>query len=420
MKIYLESLGCKLNQSEIETLARYFIARGHQIVAAPEEANVCVLNSCAVTHVAARKSRQAARRLRRCNPTARLAVTGCYAQVSPADLAADAIVSNADKDRLVDRLLGQGRPVASSLSFLPLSSLPQSRSRAFVKIQDGCDNRCTFCLTRIARGPQRSRPRADVLAEVQARVEGGYHEAVLTGVHVGAYGRDHGQPQRDSLWRLVEAILTQTRIHRLRLSSIEPWDLTPDAFRLWQDCRLCRHLHLPLQSGSDEILHRMGRRYTVAEFARLVDAARAAIPGVAITTDVIVGFPGEIEAHVAESLAFVESIGFARVHVFPYSARAGTPAASLPEQVSPAEKRARAAQLRAVAAQSARQWREQFVGQTLQVLWESQQNGLWRGLTDNYIRVTVQSQESLARTITPVHLDGLTADGLHGVLAWAN
>lgn len=416
MKIYLESLGCKLNQSEIETLARHFVARGHRVAATSEEADICVLNSCAVTHIAARKSRQAMRRLRRCNPAARIVVTGCYAQVTPTDLAADVIVGNADKDRLVERLLGKDSSLPSSLSLLPLTHLPQSRTRAFVKIQDGCDNHCTYCITRIARGPQRSRPRADVLAEVQARVEGGYQEAVLTGVHIGAYGRDHGQSRQESLWELVEAILSQTDIRRLRLSSIEPWDLTPDAFRLWQNRRLCRHLHLPLQSGNDEILRRMGRRYTTAKFAHLVETARATIPGVAITTDIIAGFPGETKAQFAESLIFVKSIGFARAHVFPYSARPGTQAASLPDQISPAEKQARAAHLRAVATHSARLLREQFIGQTLKALWETQRDGLWRGLTDNYIRVTVRSQENLSRTITPVRLIGLTTDGLHGVL----
>lgn len=416
MNLYLESVGCKLNQSEIETLARHFVARGHQVVAAPEEADVCVLNSCAVTHVAARKSRQAARRLRRRNPAARVVITGCYAEVAPEELAADVIVGNADKDRLVEHLLGEGHPAPSSLPLRLPRPLPQTRTRALVKIQDGCDNHCTYCIIHIARGPQRSRPRADVLAEVQARVEAGYQEVVLTGVHIGSYGRDHGQPPRDSLWGLVEAILSQTVVRRLRLSSIEPWDMTPDAFRLWKDPRLCRHLHLPLQSGSDEILRHMGRRYTAAEFARLVKAARAAIPGLAVTSDIMVGFPGETEAHFAESLAFVESIGFARGHVFPYSARPGTPAASLPDHVSPSEKKKRAAHMRSVVGHSASRFREQFAGQIVEVLWENRRNGLWRGLTDNYLCVTAQSDKDLARTATPVRLTAPTDDGLHGVL----
>ncbi len=414
MNFFLESVGCKLNQSEIETLARRFIGRGHQVVATPEEADVCVLNSCAVTHIAARKSRQAARRLRRRNPAAWVVVTGCYAQVAPDDLSADIVVGNAQKERLVERVLGEGHPCPPTLPPLP-PTLPQSRTRAFVKIQDGCDNHCTYCITRIARGPQRSRPRADVLAEVRSRVKAGYQEVVLTGVHIGGYGRDRRQPHRDeSLWRLVEAILSQTEVRRLRLSSIEPWDVTPDVFCLWQDARLCRHLHLPLQSGCDEILHRMGRRYTTGEFARLVQAARAAIPDVAITTDIIVGFPGETETHFATSLAFVKSIGFARGHVFPYSARPGTPAASLPHQVAPPEKQNRAARMREVVRCTATRFRERFVGQTVKVLWEHRRNGLWRGLTDNYTRVTTHSEQDLAGKITPVRLTAVT-DGAFAV-----
>ncbi len=415
MNVYLESVGCKLNQSEIEMLARQFIAAGQQIVATPEQADLCVLNSCTVTQTAARKSRQAARRWRRCNPAARLVVTGCHAQMAPAELAADVVVGNGDKERLVEHLLGQAPALSLTTPIRPLARLPQSRSRAFVKIQDGCDNRCTYCITRLARGPQRSRPRHDVLAEVQARVKGGYQEVVLTGVHIGAYGNDGGQRAPDNLWNLVAAILRQTAVRRLRLSSIEPWDLTPDAFALWQNSRLCRHLHLPLQSGSDAILRRMGRRYTAAGFAQLVQVARAAIPGVAITTDLIVGFPGETETHFAESLTFVQSIGFDRAHVFPYSARPGTPAALLPDQVSPAEKRARAAHMRDLTTRLARQARAQYVGQTLDVLWESRHNGLWRGLTDNYMRVTAHSRDDLAHTITPVHLTSLSDVGLHGV-----
>jgi len=415
MNIYLESIGCKLNQSEIETLARRFVARGHQVVATPQEADLCVLNSCAVTHIAARKSRQAARQLRRHNPGARLIITGCYAQVAPDDLKADVIVGNADKDRLVERLLGPSSLPASSLPSFSSSLLPQRRTRAFVKIQDGCDNHCTYCITCIARGPQKSRPRAEVLAEIQAWVEAGYNEIVLTGVHIGGYGRDHGEPPRDSLWRLVEAILDQTGVRRLRLSSVEPWEVTPDVFELWKDPRLCRHLHLPLQSGSDEILRRMGRGYTTANFAHLAEAARATIPDLAITTDIIVGFPGETAAHFDKSLAFVESIGFARGHVFPYSARPGTPAASLPDRVPSFEKKARAARMRAVVRQATTQFQTQFVGQIVEVLWENRRNGQWRGLTDNYLRVTAQSDDNLAQTITPVQLAALTHEGLYGI-----
>jgi len=403
MNVYLESLGCKLNQSEIETLARRFVEAGHRLAASPQAADLCVLNSCAVTHIAARKSRQAVRRLRRANAGARVIVTGCYAEVAPQELDADLVVGNMDKESLVERVLGGDYREPSRLSTLA-PALPQSRSRAFVKIQDGCDNHCTYCLTRLARGPQRSLPRAQILAEIRARVAAGYQEVVLTGVHVGGYGCDGGRSGADNLWSLVEAILVGTEVRRLRLSSIEPWDMTPQVLHLWRDPRLCRHLHLPLQSGSDEILRRMGRRYTAAEFSRLVEAVRAVEPEMAVTTDIIVGFPGETMDHFAESLAFVERLAFARAHVFPYSARPGTPAASLPDQIPAAEKKARAAHMRAVARRAAMRFQQQFIGRTVEVLWESRHNGHWRGLTDHYVRILVQSDRNLVQQITPVRL----------------
>jgi threonylcarbamoyladenosine tRNA methylthiotransferase MtaB len=416
MKVYLESLGCKLNQSEIETLARRFAARGHQIVSTPKEAETCVFNSCTVTHAAAQKSRQAVRRLRRANPSAQIVATGCYAHVAPGELEADRILDNAAKERLVSLLMGQGPDPPRPLPMLPPGSLSQSRTRAFVKVQDGCDNHCTYCITRVARGPQRSVPRAQVLAEIRARVEAGYQEVVLTGVHLGGYGRDRGRPPTDDLWDLVEAVLSETDVRRLRLSSVEPWDLTPGDFDLWRDPRLCRHLHLPLQSGSDETLRRMGRRYSARDFAHLVQAARETIPDVAITTDLIVGFPGETAAQFAQSLAFVEAMAFARAHVFPYSARPGTPAADLPDQIPPREKKRRAARMRAVAHRSAAEYQAQFIGQTVQVLWESRRNGHWRGLTDNYLRIVTASDRHLAQTMTSARLTGRQGGSLRGTL----
>jgi threonylcarbamoyladenosine tRNA methylthiotransferase MtaB len=207
-------------------------------------------------------------------------------------------------------------------------------------------------------------------------------------------------------------------VPRLRLSSIEPWDLPEGAFRLWEDPRLCRHLHLPLQSGCDATLRRMGRHYTTAEFAALTENARAAIPDLAVTTDLIVGFPGETDADAAESLAFVQAMRFARVHVFPYSLRAGTPAAQMPDQVPPAVKAERARAMRAVANTSQRAFGQQFVGRTMDVLWESSREGeagsVWSGLTGNYLRVRAASSASLANTIRPARLVGLYKDGLEG------
>jgi threonylcarbamoyladenosine tRNA methylthiotransferase MtaB len=437
MRIHVGSLGCKLNQSEMDALAHGLAQAGHQIVASPAEADLCVLNTCAVTHVAAQKSRQALRRLHRDNPGAHLVATGCYAELAPAELrdlpGVDLVAGNRDKERLWELIGGQvtgpappaPRPALLVPQATPLAcSIPRSRTRAFVKIQDGCDNACTYCIVRVARGPQWSRPPDEILTEVQARLVAGYQEIVLTGVHIGAYGRDRRNDNLGSdLWTLVARILAETGVPRLRLSSIEPWDLPERAFRLWDDPRLCRHLHLPLQSGSDATLRRMARRYTTSSFAALMAAAGAAIPDLAVTTDVIAGFPGETEQEFAESLAFVQAMGFARVHVFPYSSRPGTPAARMPDQVPPPAKAERAEAMRAVASASDRSFRQRFVGRTMRVLWESSRREagpVWSGLTDNYLRVLTCSSANMENTLTPTRLISLVPGGLQGEIETKN
>jgi threonylcarbamoyladenosine tRNA methylthiotransferase MtaB len=417
MRIYVGSLGCKLNQSEMDALATQLARAGHHLVTAPAGADLCVLNTCAVTHVAAQKSRQALRRLHREAPTARLLITGCYAELAPADLhdlpGVERVIGNQDKEKLGDLIAREPAMVGAS------GSVVRTRTRALVKIQDGCDNACAYCIIHVARGPQRSRSPDKVLDDVKSRLADGYQEIVLTGVHIGAYGHDAGSREPDlDLWDLVGRILADSNVPRLRLSSIEPWDLPEQAFRLWEDSRLCRHLHLPLQSGSDATLQRMARHYATAEFAALVEAARAAIPGLAVTTDVIVGFPGESEREFAESLSTVEALQFARVHVFPFSSRPGTPAAQMRDQVQPQVKARRSRDMRAVAAAGHRDFRQRFVGQTMDVLWESSRLGhdgvLWSGLTDNYLRVHAASAADLANTLTPTRLDSLTGGGLRG------
>jgi threonylcarbamoyladenosine tRNA methylthiotransferase MtaB len=267
VKVYIDALGCKLNQSEIEVLARRFAGAGHRLVGAPQDADLCVLNTCTVTHVAARKSRQALRRLHRANPEARIAAIGCYAEMEPEvvqDLPGIAwVVGNHDKERLVEWVAGPGREG-------PAPTLASRRTRGLVKIQDGCDNACSYCIVHVVRGAQRSRPPEEVLAEIVAAVAAGTQEIVLTGVHIGAYGRDTRRGLGDrqgfmDLWGLVRRILEETELPRLRLSSIEPWDApSEEALALWADERLCAHLHLPLQAGADATLRRMGRRYSSA------------------------------------------------------------------------------------------------------------------------------------------------------------
>src|SRR5574341_585410 len=450
-KVYLSALGCKLNESELESWARGFAGGGCEIVDSPAEADICVLNTCTVTHVAARKSRQTARQLSRANPNARLVLTGCYASIAPEKARAlpnvALIVPNADKDRLValaGELLRDPRyqmtetgcrlPEAVSGELASANSkfgtqnsqsqspnhalpLPISRTRAFVKIQDGCNMSCTYCIIPLARGRERSRPLDEIVSEVNALITVGYKEIILTGVQISVY--ENNGDKLHGLNDLVTAILTETDVPRLRLTSIAPWDLDQSLLDLFSDARLCRHLHLSLQSGSDAVLHRMRRPYTTAQFARVVELAREKIPDVGITTDVIIGFPGEGEVEFEQSLRFVGQMGFSRVHVFPYSARAGTLAATLPLHVSDAVKESRAKQMQALADASARAFARKFVGRTMQVLWENAEqisddrqqttdtkprteNGhpssvvrRWSGYSDNYIRVFAHSNDNL-------------------------
>lgn len=411
MNIYLESIGCKLNQSEIEGMARALHRAGHQVVYDPLQADVCVVNSCAVTHIAARKTRQTLRRLARENPSARIVVLGCYAELWPHELSSiedvQVLTGPAVKEHILDAL---GLPVGSPLE----KPLIRRRTRAFVKVQDGCNEHCTYCVVRIARGRERSRPLAAIVQEVSELVGEGIQEIVLTGVHVGAYGRDIGL----DLTKLVRAILEATDVPRLRLSSIEPWHLEPKFLKLWEDPRLCRHLHLPLESGCDATLRRMGRRYTTREFAALVEQARACIPGLAITTDIMVGFPGETDAEFEASLEFVRQMSFSRLHIFRYSPRPGTPAARLPNQVPAEVSAARSEAMAAVGMASSRLFRQSLLGQTLPVLWEvrDEDSRQWEGLTDNYVRVRVCSEDDLHNRIKPARLVALDDDGIQGEL----
>jgi len=420
MRVYLTSLGCKLNQSEVEMWACQFARSGHQPVDRPELADVCVVNSCTVTHVADRKSRQLIRRLHRANPQAPIVVTGCYAEMAPEVVRSlegvELVVGNMYKGRLVESVeaLWSTRPrTEASVPGVPIPGAGTSgRTRAFVKIQDGCDNRCTYCIVALARGREWSRPPEEILSEIHDRIASGYREVVLTGVNIGAYRYGGGM----DLAQLVRRILDETDLPRLRLSSIEPWEMNDKLLALWGDPRLCRHLHLPLQSGYDATLRRMARRYTTAQYAALVERARRAIPDLALTTDLIVGFPGETEDEFAQTMAFAERMAFARLHVFPYSPRPGTAAARFPNQVPPSMKKQRAQRLRGVGEAASRAFRRRFIGRTLTVLWEREgaRPGVISGLTDNYLRVYTACEEELSHVITPVRLVRLYGDGLWG------
>lgn len=430
MKIYLDTIGCRLNQAEIEHYARQFRAAGHELVAEAAQADLAVVNTCTVTAAAASDSRQKIRQAARAG-AGEIVATGCWASLQPGEASSlsgvSRVVPNLEKDSLVPSLLGLK---VEAFELEPVERLPlpgaRLRTRAFIKVQDGCDNRCTFCITTLARGASRSRPLAEILADIRAAlhaVEGGEaaaQEIVLTGVHLGSWGQDFASPAH--LAGLIRAILDELPVARLRLSSLEPWDLDERFFDLWKDPRLCRHLHLPLQSGSATTLRRMARKTTPAAFTALVSAARSAIPDLAITTDLIVGFPGETEAEFAESLAYVRQVGFAGGHVFPYSARPGTAAARMPGQVKNALRKQRSSLLRAVLDESAAAYQAAFIGQVLPVLWESA-TGLgpqgWQvsGLTDNYLRVRAIAPRRLWNQITPVRLSAAAGGEFIGTLA---
>ena len=418
-------------------MARTFAGSGHRLVGPGEVADLYVFNTCAVTHIAARKSRQIIRQMRRANPEGAVVVTGCYAQLSPADVMAldvDLVVGNDQKDNL-PRLVAEAGllvdadpiPAVDEASFMsPPPADSGTHTRAFVKVQDGCDNRCTFCIVTVARGAGRSRSTAEVVAEIKRLVDQGYQEAVLSGVHLGSYGHDWGDSH--GLQALVQAILTETDLPRLRLSSLEPWDLDGTFFELWQNKRLLPHLHLPLQSGCDATLRRMARRTSQAEFSRLLAEARGAIPDLSITTDVIIGFPAESEREFEESIAFVEEMAFAKLHIFRYSRREGTAAANMKPQVSPPVMQARSQQMHTLNADLEERFRRNFVGRMMPVLWESSEPygfGLqWSGLTDNYLRVVTRtgSEVDLRNQVIETELVDTVPAALLGQLppSWAS
>lgn len=423
MKVYLDMVGCRLNQAELESIAMQFRQAGHTLTSELSQADLVVVNSCLVTASAASDSRQKVRQAHRAS-SAQIILTGCWATLNPAEAASlygvSRVISNQDKDALVPLVLGLP---GEELTHHKASRAPipgsRTRTRAFIKVQDGCDNRCTYCITTLARGPSRSRKIEQVMEDVNASLDGGAQEIVFTGVHLGSWGYDL-QP-RSQLPTLIRTVLQSSPIPRLRLSSLEPWDIHEDFFTLWQDPRLCRHLHLPLQSGSSSTLKRMGRRITPAAYARLVQQARLAIPDLAVSTDIITGFPGETEQEFQESLEFMRGINFSGGHVFTYSPRPGTAAAGFPNQVSHATARERSVLLQEIFHQGKRQFQQNHIGKEVQVLFEKATpvgGNLWElsGLTGNYLRVNAISAAPYHNQLVPVHLTKLDGEDLVGDL----
>lgn len=416
LHVHLAALGCRLNQAEIERMAAGLRAAGHALVPASEQADWVVLNSCTVTHRADADSRAQLRRLNRQAPQARIAVTGCWSELNrgqAADLPGVAlVVSNADKHRLPALLDAAGaHPATAGAPRTPIPG-PRRRARAFLAVQDGCDQACAYCLTTIARGPARSTPLPELLAQAEAAEAGGAGELVLCGVQLSSWGCD--LPGRPHLGVLLDALLAGTTGARIRLSSLEPWGLPGDLFARWTDPRLCRQLHLPLQSGCDATLARMGRPYRRVDAASLIAQARAHIPQLALTSDVLVGFPGETEAEFAESCAWLESLQLADVHVFTFSPRPGTPAASMPDLVPvPLARRRRQRVLERLAPARAA-FRRTLLGSQQDVLWvrsAPSPDGGWelRGLTDHGVPVKTRSHRDRwrSRSVVTLGIDGV-------------
>jgi len=422
MKIYLDTIGCRLNQSEIESMARQFRAAGHEVVASAELAEMAVVNTCAVTNGAASDSRGRIRHIAKMGVN-EIVATGCWSTLQPKQASelpnVRHVVTNDRKDNLVSEILNLP-PETFDLEPISRQPLPglHRRTRAFIKVQDGCDNHCTFCVTTIARGEGRSRPVPDIILDIQSALDGGTKEIVLTGVHLGSWGYDLNSHLKD----LIEAILRETDAPRLRLSSLEPWDLDAGFFSLWDDSRLMPHLHLPLQSGCESTLRRMRRKTTPGSFRELVAAAREMMPDVAITTDIIAGFPGETEDEFVESLEFLREMNFAGGHVFTYSPRPGTGAAKMKGQIRPELRKKRNHILHDALAESAESYRRKFIGQTMPVLWEStSEMGQWgwqmEGLTGNYLRVNAFAPSPRWNQIDEVRLNELSDTRLKGVIS---
>jgi len=413
MKVAIHTLGCKLNQAESELMAQQFAEAGYTIVSG-DGADIYVLNTCTVTHIADRKSRHLVRLWRKRNPQALVVATGCYAERAPQELAqvgAGLVIGNEEKIRLLDFIKAEPA-TAARCSAGQLVKDGASRVRSFIKIQDGCNDSCAYCIVPQVRGSEHCLTVADVINEVKARISAGYKEAVLTGTNIGSYKHNGAD-----LKYLVEQILANTDVERLHLSSLQPQDISVELLRLWQDPRLCRHFHPALQSGSDSVLSRMRRHYSVDDYRQAASLIRKIVPDVAMTTDIMVGFPGESIEEFEESYRFCKETDFADIHVFSYSPRPGTLAARMPEQVSDKLKKERSQRMLELAERSACRFCQRFLGRDLMVLWENEVtpgSGIYSGLSHYYIRVFTESREPLTNQFCLVHLVRLHNHGIWG------
>ena len=418
--VAIETHGCKLNQADSQALARRFVSAGYRVVSLADGPDVYVLNSCTVTHVADAKARQALRAARRRNPSMTVVAAGCYAQRMPDQIRSiagvDLVVGNFDKSQIVSQVQ-QVRTIQTvscgegSEDVVAQESL--GRTRAMVKIQEGCNQVCAYCIVPKVRGRERSIPPEELVATVARRVDEGFREVDLTGTQLGSYGFD--LPDSDGLKGLVEKILAETNVERLRVSSLQPQEITPDLLGLWRNPRLCPHFHMPMQSGSDAVLRRMRRRYTSEEYRRTVADIYDALPHASVTADIIVGFPGETDEDHRRSLELCKSLDLAGMHVFPYSVRPGTSAAHMNPLVEPQVKQRRKKEMLELAGKKATAFRLRALGSVRPVLWERQASpGTLVGLTDSYLRVEAALDASMVNEISRVRLTELRGEAVIG------
>ena len=420
--VAINTHGCKLNQADSQQLARQFQEAGFVLIQSSAQADVVVLNSCTVTANADSKARSYLRRTRRANPNALVVATGCYAERARDDLLGmdevSLVLDNRNKQHLVATVaanLNINLPVGSSDSSRNTNSRPLEllRTRAMVKIQEGCNQVCSYCIVPKVRGRERSVPAQEIIDEINTRSTTGRREVVLTGTQLGTYGFDL---PGTNLTELIRKVLAETTVDRLRISSLQPQEITPELLNLWENPRLCPHFHIPLQTGCDTMLRSMRRRYNTTQFAETVQLIRSKILDAGVTTDIIIGFPGEGAREFAESYTFAESMNFSDMHVFPYSIRPGTTAAHLCNHVDDGMKKERTGEMLELATMKMRQFRLGSLQQVRPVLWNINRSGEpseeWIGLTDNYLQVRTQQTDDLANTITKVRLTSLDGDCL--------
>ena len=404
--IAYHTLGCKVNQYDTQAMEEIMEKAGYQTVDFSDRADVYLINTCTVTGTGDKKSMQAVRRIRRLYPESRVILCGCMAQLYGEELldktGADLIIGTQHRGEvaaLLKKVIDTGEPLCAveaiqgNLCFEDLTvSRQNERTRAVVKIQEGCDNHCTYCIIPRVRGPIRSRPLEDIRDEVRRLADSGFCEIVLTGIHLSSYGRDLGRSV--NLNDVVDVLQDTDGIIRIRLGSLEPVVVTPEfAARLKADSKICPQFHLALQSGSDSVLRRMKRRYNTSQYLKAVENIRAVFPLAAITTDILTGFPGETEDEFRETAEMIEKVGFSRIHVFPYSSRPFTPAAEMPGQLTETEKQKRCRELIAVGERTARAYSRSWVGRETELIPEEKVGGSWEGYTPEYLRIRLQPED---------------------------